>query len=179
MGNLKVPLLFFLICALLTIGLIYSYSLQLKKFDWPETRATIDSAWYYKGTNDAYSFYIDYSYQVDAQNFNGSDIAIDKDGERLEDVALYSGELYENLDFINSQKSIMIRYNPDNPSDSISQAYTSTWLIIFSVFTGLCALLGFAGMVTALRGTNKSTEQGKQEAAEMMKKIRQKMSGDE
>lgn len=105
-----------------------------KAADWPTVQGTMNAC-EIKETNNpdgnTYQLHVDYSYEVLGQNYNGQRLAFGYSKSNRYDEHLL---LYNKLSMA---KTVLVRYNPVNPSESVLtygvSEYTITQILKFWV----------------------------------------------
>lgn len=116
-----------------------------KAADWPTVKGTMNACEIEKIRDSAgtiYQLHLDYSYEVSGENYHGNRLAFGYSESRRYDEHLL---LYNKLSMA---KTVLVRYNPVNPSESVLtygvSQYTVNRMVKFFVlfFIIVCILCG-------------------------------------
>ena len=149
----------FLIAGVIGYVCYYFYAQQKAQYNYPKTTASIDSVYYRtsKASNESFyttTAYVTYSYLVNGNSFNGSSVAEDKYGEEL---SITTGSFdKETIDWVKSQKTIEVYYNPGKPARSFIEPDVQWGWLVGAIISGLFSLLGLAGIYTSIFGKKKN-----------------------
>jgi hypothetical protein len=172
MGNLKTPLIFFIVSVIALYIFIYSHLQEVEPTSWTKTKASVDSV--YTDYHDERQFaLVEYTFEVDGQNYEGGGIALDEFGDVIY-LSSTDSRIHEKVEYVRNQSSIEVYYNPGDPGESTPNLDINYGFLAGSVVAGLFTALGLLGVITALRGNKPTGSLSEDEARKVVQAVKDK-----